>query len=463
MVVAGLPTGDEVKPSCHKQVIARHRIISYKAIKHRKGMSSLMKTQTVTLSIIIGVILLAGEATAQIYDTNNVMVSTFAGYGIPGYVDGQGLLTAFNNPIQIVSDTASNLYVWDNGNQRVRKITPDGTVSTFAGGGSYTEGYGTNVSLAWGQITAMGIDHNNLIWLVMPNNYYFGNFSYLLTINTNGYTSIANGGLTNLTAASGICFDSANNLYYSGGNRIYRYNPVTGIAMPFAGSGAYGYFDGQGTLLTAFANPMGLACDQADNIYVWDSGNRLIRRIDQQQNVTTVAGSGPYTYSENDGVGTNAGITVVSSMFFDHGGNLYLACNTCVRKMDAQTNVTTLAGDFYQSGYNNGPGNTALFSSATGGCSSQGTVFVADGNNNRIRNITFNAQGQPVAPAKLQLKAYPGVQITGSIGHTYQIQSSPDMTTWNSVATVLLNSSPYLWIDQNPIAGNKFYRAVMLP
>jgi hypothetical protein len=152
-------------------------------------------------------------------------------------------------------------------------------------------------------------------------------------------------------------------------------------------------------------------------------------------------------------------------MFFDHAGYLYMVCGSCVRKMDAQTNVTTLAGNFnqYSSGYADGPGNIALFSSASGGCFSQGMVFVADSGNNRIRNITFSAPGQPVAPANLQLNTYPGVQITGSIGRTYQIQSSPDMNTWNTVTTVLLNSSPYLWIDQNPIAGNKFYRAVMLP
>jgi hypothetical protein len=186
--------------------------------------------------------------------------------------------------------------------------------------------------------------------------------------------------------------------------------------------------------------------------------------VDQQQNVTTVAGNG-YPYSLTDGVGTNATFNVINSMSFDFAGNLYLVCSSCVRKMDAQTNVTTLAGNFnqYQSGYNDGPGNTALFYSADGGCFSQGMVFVADTGNNRIRNITFNAQSQPVAPANLQLNAYPGVKITGSIGRTYEIQSSPDMTTWNSVATVLLNASPYLWIDQNPIAGNKFYRAVMLP
>jgi len=107
-----------------------------------------MKTNSTAVSIASALIILAGQAQAQIYDTNNDVVSTFAGYGIPAYVDGQGLLTAFNNPTQIVSDTASNLYVWDNGNQRIRKITPDAAVSTFVGGGSYLDGYSTNVSLA---------------------------------------------------------------------------------------------------------------------------------------------------------------------------------------------------------------------------------------------------------------------------------------------------------------------------
>ena len=319
-----------------------------------------MKTKTIAISIAMAAFLLDWPARAQNYDTNNIMVSTFAGYGIPEYVDGQGLLTAFNNPLQIVSDTASNLYVWDNGNQRIRKITPDRTVSTFVGGGSYLDGYGTNVSLAWGQVSALAMDHNNQIWVVMANSYY-GSVNYLLTVDTNGYVSIVNGGLTNLTSASGICFDSANNLYYSGGNRIYRYNPGTGTVIPFAGSGVPGYFDGQGTLLTAFSNPTALACDQADNIYVWDSNNERIRRVDQLQNVTTMAGNGSYYYSQADGVGTNATFNVINSMFFDHAGNLYLVCGSSVRKMDAQTNVTTLAGSFNQTGFNEWSGQHRAF------------------------------------------------------------------------------------------------------
>jgi streptogramin lyase len=421
-----------------------------------------MKTKIFS-AVLIAIVLLAGEAEAQIYDTNNEVVSTFAGFGIPGYVDGQGQLTAFSSPSQIVSDTASNLYVWDSGNARIRKLTPDGTVTTFAGGGSYFDGYGTNVSLGWGSVGTMAIDHANTLWLVLVSGY--SGQSYLVTISTNGYVSIANGGLTNLGTGSGLCFDSADNLYYSGGNRIYRYPPGSGIAQAIAGSGINGNFDGQGTLFSAFNNPAALACDQADNLYVWDSGNATIRRVDQSQNVTTIAGSAS-SYNSADGVGTNAAFNGgIASMFADNQGNVYFVSSTCIRRMNAQTNVVTLAGNFspYSGSYANGPGNLARFNNASGGCFSQGMIFVADTGNNRIRSLAFDPQTQTVSPPNLQLKTYPGVQITGAIGRTYQIQSSPDMKAWNPVTTLLLTASPYLWIDQNPVAGNKFYRAVMLP
>jgi hypothetical protein len=406
---------------------------------------------------------LVWPAAAQTYDTNNDFVETLAGFGIPGYVDGQGQLTAFSSPSQIVSDTSGNLYVWDSGNTRIRKITTNGTVSTLVGGGSYLEGYGTNVSLAWGTGGALAMDHANTLWLVLASGY---NNSYLVTIGTNGFVSIANGGLTNLSATSGLCFDSANNLYYSGGNRIYRYSSATGASQAFAGSGIAGNFDGQGVLFSAFNNPGALACDQADNIYVSDTGNVTIRRIDQNQNVTTVAGNGYSYYQTSDGVGTNATFSGgVAAMFADNLGNIYFVCGGCVRKMNAQTNVVTLAGVFSQYGaaFANGPGDQARFSSAGGGCISQGTVFIADTGNNRIRSITFNPEVQIVPPANLQLNTYPGLQITGTVGRSYQIQSSPNLNVWTPVTTLLLNSSPYLWFDQNPVAGNKFYRAVLLP
>ena len=131
--------------------------------------------------------------------------------------------------------------------------------------------------------------------------------------------------------------------------------------------------------------------------------------------------------------------------------------------MDAMTNIVTMAGSFTQGGYTIGAGNLARFNGASGICISGGTIYVADSSNQRIRDITFNPQPQVVTGANLGIGAFAGVTITGTVGRTYQIQSSPDLNAWTTRATILLNASPYLWIDQNPIAGNKFYRAVLLP
>jgi hypothetical protein len=143
-------------------------------------MALIMWTSHKTIMRILTLIFLAvcTTAFAQTYDTNGDFVQTFAGSGEVGYVDGQGQLTKFSNPSQIVADTSSNLYVWDSGNHLIRKITPGGTVSTFAGGGSDFEGYGTNVSLSAYSIGMMTVDHSNTIWVVA----IYGSYPYLLNI-----------------------------------------------------------------------------------------------------------------------------------------------------------------------------------------------------------------------------------------------------------------------------------------
>lgn len=407
------------------------------------------------------------DVLAQSYDTNGDFVQTFAGFGELGYVDGQGILTKFANPSQIVADSSGNIYVWDSGNTVIRKITTNATVSTLAGGGNAFSGWGTNVAFSLYTVGAMSIDHSNTIWQVVS----YSNQRYLLNIATDSFVTIENGGpgLTNLSTSSGICFDSANNLYYSGGNIIYRYNPVSGISQPFAGNGTSGYVDGNGIVFPefAFGSSGELACDQADNIYVWDSGNYRIRRIDQSQNITTIAGTGTSSpFVSVDGTGTNASFYPgINQMISDNAGNIYFACGgTSIRKMNAQTKVATMAGSFTQSGYTNGvAGNLARFNGASGICLAQGMIFVADSGNQRIRNITFNPIVQTVSPANLGIGTYAGITITGVVGRSYQIQSSPDMGAWTTRATILLTSSPFLWIDQNPVAGNNFYRALLLP
>ena len=131
--------------------------------------------------------------------------------------------------------------------------------------------------------------------------------------------------------------------------------------------------------------------------------------------------------------------------------------------MTATTNVLTLAGSFSQYGYTNGPGSVARFVGACGVCCVPGTIFVADYLDHRIRTITFNPAPQPVTGANLNLDMYPGLQITGIIGRTYRVESSTDMSTWQAETTILLTSSPFLWINPNALGQKKFYRVFLLP
>lgn len=422
-----------------------------------------MKLKLVVTLVAIAAIF-GWRAEAQTYDTNNVVVQTFAGSGFSGYLDGQGTQTMFNGPLAIVADSSSNLFVFDYYNFRIRKITPSGAVSTFAGGGTDSlPGYGINVALS--SVVTMTIDHSNTLYCM---DYNTG--KSMLRVGSDGYvTRIPLSGLYGGSGVrDGLCVDSGNNVYISdyAGQKIWRYK-TNGILEVFAGSGNTGSADGNG-IFTSFASPSALAADAADNIYVWDSGNNLIRRINQNRDVVTIAGR--YEVSDSDGVGTNATFYIVSAMCSDGFGNLYLACfstsgGESIRKMDAATKVTTLAGSFTQHGYINGAGTLARFNGGgdEGICISQGIIFLADAFNYRIRQISFNPSSQVVSPANLQLNTYPGLQITGTVGRTYQIQTSPDLNTWTTKATILLNLSPYLWIDQNPVSGNKFYRALMLP
>ena len=150
-------------------------------------------------------------------------------------------------------------------------------------------------------------------------------------------------------------------------------------------------------------------------------------------------------------------------MTADNNGNIIMACGSSIRRMSAGTYVTTIAGSFSQNSYANGVGALARFNGANEVSLSQGMMFVADSGNNRIRQISFDPQPQQVSESNLSIRNYAGVTITGLVGRAYQVQSSSNMTNWTTRTTILLPSSPYLWFDQTPIAGNKFYRSFLLP
>ena len=389
--------------------------------------------------------------TAQIYDTNNPVVQTLAGSGFIGYLDGQGTQTMFNYPSKIVSDTYSNLFVVEFYSYVVRKISPDATVTPFAGGGSSPlPGYGTNVSIgSYAPFLSAAIDRSNAIWITTSS-------GYLLRVGSDGYVTKTN--MAAFSSQGAVCVDSTNNIYMTAGNKIYRWR-TNGVMEVFAGSGNPGSLDGNGELCS-FLNPTALTVDSADNLYVWDSANHLIRRINQNRDVETISGA---QSADEDGLGRDADFNTVSALCTDGLGNIYLACETSIRRISIQTNVTTVAGNFSTSGYTNGAGNIARFNQARGICFSGGNLYVTDTANQRIRSISFNPAPQQVSPANLRLSILAGLDISGTVGRIYRVESSANTVTWTQRTTLLLPRSPYRWIDEKPVSGHQFYRAFLLP
>lgn len=388
---------------------------------------------------------LTSPASGQTYDTNNPVVYTFAGSGFYGHVDGQGFFTMFHDPSQVVADSTGNLFVLDKANNVIRKITPDATVSTY-------------FHLPGQTYTAMTIDRANALWILAQNSLVRitpDRTSSVVPLTVSGYSPYS----------AGLCVDSGNNLYISDsyGNRIYRFS-TNGVLEVFAGSGNPGAVDGN-WIFSSFLSPGVLAIDAADTIYVWDSGNRLIRAVNQNRDVFTVAGRKPgYYYSvDEDGTGTNASFAAIHAMRMDGAGNLLLACGTSVRKMTPAAQVVTIAGVFNEAAYANGPGADARFKNTSGICVIEGHIYVTDSIDHRVRKITMNPSDQPVTESSLALNTYAGINISGMVGRAYRIESSTDTIVWSNEATLLLKASPHLWIDPACVGQKKFYRAVLLP
>jgi hypothetical protein len=414
-----------------------------------------MKTNSLRLALPLVALSLASRADAQNYGTNNVVVETFAGSDFSGHYDGQGTQTMFVNPWYIVSDSAGNLYVLEavtpfgtsGGYTGIRKITPDATVTTFVGGGTGSlPGYGTNISLGFcSWVAPLAMDRSNAIWAVLDGGAWR---TRLLRARSDAYVSFAEQELSGVCRPGGVSVDSRNNLYISdpGAQKMFVYR-TNGVLEWFAGSGNQGAADGNGAF-TSFSGPAALAADDGDNIYVWDSWNGVIRRINQNRDVVTIAGrlgGGP----DSDGFGTNASFNSVSAMCVDSSGSLILACGSSIRKMTPSGSVTTIAGSFTQGGYTNGPGPLSRFSGAHGVCVSQGRIFVADSGNHRIRSITYvpapviDAPPQPQTSclgqsATFQVTAY------GDQPLSYQWWSLagplPGQTSTNLMLTNLLSS-----------------------
>jgi DNA-binding CsgD family transcriptional regulator/sugar lactone lactonase YvrE len=216
-----------------------------------------------------------------------------------------------------------------------------------------------------------------------------------------------------LSAPTAIAFDSEGNLYIAdtGNNRIRRVGR-DGIITTVAGTGRRGYGgDGGAGALALLNSPTGIAVGFGDSVFVADTGNNRVRMISPNGTITTVAGTGEAGYAGDGGVATQAVLNSPQALAVDAEGNLYVAdsFNGRVRRVDLDGVITTIAGDGVQ-GYSGdgGPATQAGLNFATGPLSGAGQalaldmagdLFVADGGNNRVREVDVGGVIRTVAGA----------------------------------------------------------------
>ncbi|OAM90441.1 TonB-dependent receptor [Termitidicoccus mucosus] len=292
----------------------------------------------------------------------SAVVSLAGESGTPGNVDGPGADARFTSPGAGITDKDGNLYIADTGNNSIRKIALDGTVSTFA------TGFNAPASIV---VDAAGTT------LYVANT--GANTIEKIDIATATVTALATTGAPALNAPHGLAIDSDGNLYVAdtGNNSIRKINTTTGDMTVIAGSGATGSDDGAGVAAT-FDMPMGLALDaDATHLYIADTGNSIIRSITLATGgVETVAGLAHAPGTDN-GANADARFNMPQALAVDAAsGAIYVADtgNNAIRVIDTiNGTVTTMPG-----------GGTALNAPAGIVIDSTGDIYVPDTGNHTI-------------------------------------------------------------------------------
>jgi streptogramin lyase len=324
---------------------------------------------------------------------NTPQVITFAGSGTGGFVNATRTFASFQYPTGMCINADGFIFIADRENNAIRKVTPLGDVSTLAGTGSPGIVNDKDAAAKFSAPNGLAIDASGNVYVADQGNSVIREILTTGTVVTfagKGSGGAANGKADTATfrGPAAIAFDSGGNLFVADeGNNLIRKITPQGIVSTFAGSGKNGSANGQDTL-ASFSEPVGLAVDASNNVYVADEGNNLIRKITPAGAVTTFAGSG--ASGNADGVGTSASFNEPTGLAADANGNVYVADsnNNLIRKIASDGTVTTFAGSG-QLGFANGALTSASFSAPQGlVVDVYGNVYVTDSGNNLLREIT---------------------------------------------------------------------------
>jgi len=318
------------------------------------------------------------------------VVSTFAGSDTEGSGNGTGTAAQFNHPFGVAVDSSGNVFVGDLDNHRIRRITPAGVVSTLAGTGIRGHADGIGNTAQFNDPLGVAVDSSGNVYVADFRNHRIRRITpagvvSIFAGSTEGFADGA-GTEAQFNYPTGVAVDSSGNVFVTDSvNHLIRKITTAGVVSTLAGS-TEGFADGAGNT-AQFEDPYDLAVDSFGNVYVADQGNHLIRKITTAGVVSIFAGS---TEGFADGTGTEAQFYFPTGVAVDSSGNVYVAdfSNHCIRKITPERVVSTFAGTGTE-GHADGTGTTAQFKRPAGvAVDSSGNVYVADFSNNRIRKIS---------------------------------------------------------------------------
>jgi sugar lactone lactonase YvrE len=299
--------------------------------------------------------LVAGAASAA---SGVDRIYTVAGLGTQGFSGdgGQATSAQLNYPAGGAVDAQGNLYIADNTNDRIRKVSPAGVITTVAGDG--IAGYGGD----GGQATSARLD-----------------FPDGVAVDPHGDLFIA---------------DTLN-------NRVREVSP-SGVITTVAGNGIAGYSGDGGQATSAeLDNPTGVAVGPEGVLYIADEANERVREVHANGLITTVAGTGVIGFSGDGGPAGSAELNTPASVATDAQGDLYIAdaSNWRVRKVDASGTITTIAGNGIAGFSGDGGQATSAEISFPRGVAVDpaGNVYIADLNNYRVRKVTPDGRISSIA------------------------------------------------------------------
>ena len=338
---------------------------------------------------------LSSAAFGQLYQ-----IATLAGNGAAGFQDGSDLTAVqFTNPNALAIDSKGAIYIADTGGFRIRLLS-GGSVSTIAGTGNANPYSGTTGAATSANINSPGgiaVASDGTVYIAETSNHVVrkisgGNLSVFAGNALAGYQGDgANATDAEISGPTGLTLDSAGNLYIADtGNSLIRRVDKNGIITSYVG--------GTGPTAGSLKNPTGICFDAAGNLYIADTGNRRIAKYfptANQGRVTTFAGNGNVGFGGDGGLATKAQLNNPVGLATDAAGNLYIADanNSRIRKVTTDGYIYTIAGSGAIGYWGDGDvaTNAALNFPRGIAVGSDGKVYIADTANSVIRVLTPSA------------------------------------------------------------------------